>query len=57
VKNQEPKPEKINKLKIRKVTLRNLDEQALNAVAGGLSHLPCPTITCTCNKTICIACA
>jgi hypothetical protein len=39
----------IKKLQIKKVTLRNLDEPALNAMAGG--------ITGTCLETLCIACA
>lgn len=40
---------KTKKLEIRKVTLRNVDEPALNAMAGG--------ITGTCLQTLCIACA
>jgi hypothetical protein len=40
---------KVIKLSIKKVTLRDLDVPKLEHVAGGVSHLPCATITCTCH--------
>jgi len=47
---------KLNRLGIKKVTLRNLDENTLNDVAAAC----CPTVsapTCICTKATCATCS
>ncbi|MFZ0771840.1 MAG: class I lanthipeptide [Candidatus Sulfotelmatobacter sp.] len=44
---------KIKKLELKKVTLRNLDEPILDAVAGGITGVTCFISVCngTCFRT------
>lgn len=44
---------KTKKLEIKKVTLRNLDEPTLDAVAGGITGITCFNSVCvgTCFRT------
>jgi hypothetical protein len=48
------KKTKTKKLGIKKVTLQNLDEPTLDAMAGGC----CPTVTCDtlCGQHTCVTC-
>ena len=48
-KSKEDNVKKTTKLGFKKVTLRNLDDPTLTAMAGGL--------TGTCLETVCLACA
>jgi len=50
---------KLNKLAIKKVTLRNLDELKLEVMAGGLTGpgpTSCPQICHTLQETACFKC-
>jgi hypothetical protein len=53
---------KTKKLEIKKVTLRNLDEPTMDAMAGGITGTcllticivnTCPTVPKTCIKEVC----